>query len=1329
MKSNHHILNHQLQILSRAVSVCEAKRNELTELQAQLADHDRTKTKRLDEIQKQHSLRQQQELQRLQMQAQQERETLQLDLQQESDSFLAQKKQTQLHQTSELTEETSRLAEQEKNELWVLQSVLDEDAADSPTDQLERERENFHLQKTTIEQRADVLQQQITRSRLFLDECHTTAEVQSPPPQPFVADGRDLADVIRESGDQLLAQAAEMESLYLPQWIRGSRRWLLALSVIVLVFFPVLLLRVSPQTLLNPDLAPINWQWIIISALCGFAAAACTAVFCMMSVQNHLRSGFQNMQQHASNHQSLAVLWEERSEQRLQKLAHAAKKWQKKVTRQRERKTASIQERFAGQRAILEQQIVQLQLKFDADVKLHETSLQHHQATELERIDQRDRNSRQQLEQTTDKQCKQDRMACASDFDRLAQATRATADQLVEEWNQQLTTVRELTLESTRFDSTHRWPAVPDGEWNAPEQMPDAMSPGDLLVTLPKSPDSAVQPSTTNLCLEMPAVLVFPNDTSILVEHDAAGRETALSFLRTQILRLLTLIPPGQIRLTLIDPIGLGQSFSAMMHLADYDELLINSRIWTDESQIRNQLRKTTEHMENVFQTYLRSEFSTIEEYNASAEEVAEPYHFVVVAGFPQAFSEEAARHLSSVLTSGPSCGVHALIAWNPELTCPPGFDVGELQSNCIPFRVLNRTVVPAIDFPAALEFESVPEPTAEDSVTIVKAVGEKSKDARRVEVSFRHVAPRTKSIWNQSTAESIDLPIGRAGAARLQFMRLGRGTSQHVLVAGKTGSGKSTFLHIVITNLALHYSPSEIQFYLIDFKKGVEFRTYAANRLPHVRVVAIESDREFGLSVLECLDAVMQERGELFRSRGVQDVPSFRKQFPDEPMPRLLLLIDEFQEFFVAEDRVASRASLLLDRLVRQGRAFGVHVMLGSQTLGGAYSLARSTMGQVAVRIALQCSESDAHLILSEDNGAARLLTRPGEAIYNDANGLIEGNHPFQIAWLEEEVREEMINQLKQRTDIPTPESSMIVFEGNVAPTVEQCDPLRGTFQTLPDVSPPRFETKPLWLGEPVAIAAPTHVELRRAGGQNLLLVGQDETLIDSMLGLIVLSACAGADSNTAVTFLHNEQNKEAAQRFKQLTASGAVPGCELQTPESCVRVIDEMSVELKRREELTDRTNVSEILLVVRDIGQFRELRRDHDDFSLGSFGEAKPESPASMFDDLIRRGPLVGIHAVVWADSFNNAMRWMSTSLLREFENRIALRMNQTDSASLVDSPVAASLGPGRALLYRDQTGAVEKFRPFAWPSAEWLSEVVRWQDGQTRTELDIESLRIE
>ncbi len=68
-----------------------------------------------------------------------------------------------------------------------------------------------------------------------------------------------------------------------------------------------------------------------------------------------------------------------------------------------------------------------------------------------------------------------------------------------------------------------------------------------------------------------------------------------------------------------------------------------------------------------------------------------------------------------------------------------------------------------------------------------------------------------------------------------------------------------------------------------------------------------------------------------------------------------------------------------------------------------------------MAVRIALQCSEADAHLILSEDNTAARLLTRPGEAIYNDANGLIEGNNLFQVVWLSDERREKYLRAIQE--------------------------------------------------------------------------------------------------------------------------------------------------------------------------------------------------------------------------------------------------------------------------------------------------------------------------
>src|SRR6185295_11046309 len=236
------------------------------------------------------------------------------------------------------------------------------------------------------------------------------------------------------------------------------------------------------------------------------------------------------------------------------------------------------------------------------------------------------------------------------------------------------------------------------------------------------------------------------------------------------------------------------------------------------------------------------------------------------------------------------------------------------------------------------------------------------------------------------------------SGATKLQYLAIGRDTRQHALIAGKTGSGKSTLFHVIITNLALWCSPEEVEFYLVDFKKGVEFKCYANRKLPHARVVAIESDRAFGLSVLERVDAELRPRGDLFRKLWVQDLPGYRRAGGTEEIPRSLLMIDEFQEFFTEEDRVSQSAAVLLDRIVRQGRAFGIHVILGSQTLGGAYTLARSTIDQMAVRIALQCSEADGHLILGDDNPAARMLSRPGEAIYNDANGLVEGNSLFQV-------------------------------------------------------------------------------------------------------------------------------------------------------------------------------------------------------------------------------------------------------------------------------------------------------------------------------------------
>ncbi|HXD51978.1 MAG TPA: FtsK/SpoIIIE domain-containing protein, partial [Burkholderiales bacterium] len=404
--------------------------------------------------------------------------------------------------------------------------------------------------------------------------------------------------------------------------------------------------------------------------------------------------------------------------------------------------------------------------------------------------------------------------------------------------------------------------------------------------------------------------------------------------------------------------------------------------------------------------------------------------------------------------------------------------------------------------YPLTLE----PPPSPDEIVRLVRIIGQRGKDANRVEVPFAQIAPT--ELWQEETTEILRVPIGRSGATKFQYLEIGSGTRQHALIAGKTGSGKSTLFHVIITNLALRCSPEEVEFYLIDFKKGVEFKCYGSRKLPHARVVAIESDREFGLSVLQRLDEELRRRGDLFRKVGAQDLAGYKRADGAEPVPRSLLMIDEFQEFFTEEDRISQGAEVLLDRIVRQGRAFGIHVILGSQTLGGAYTLARATIGQMVIRIALQCNEADAYLIMDQDNPAPRLLSRPGEGIYNDAAGAIEGNSPFQAVWLSDKTRDEYLAKIRARADekgnqYPGP----IVFEGNAPADVRENIPLQAALEKPAAQIPVQSS---VWLGAPNSIKGPTEAVFRRQSGSNLLVVGQSEERTTTIVAVSLVSLAA---------------------------------------------------------------------------------------------------------------------------------------------------------------------------------------------------------------------------
>jgi hypothetical protein len=424
----------------------------------------------------------------------------------------------------------------------------------------------------------------------------------------------------------------------------------------------------------------------------------------------------------------------------------------------------------------------------------------------------------------------------------------------------------------------------------------------------------------------------------------------------------------------------------------------------------------------------------------------------------------------------------------------------------------------------------------------------------------------------------------------------------------------------------------------------------------------------------------------------------------------------------------------------VRQGRAFGIHVVLGSQTLGGAYTLARATIGQMVIRIALQCNEADAFLIMDQDNPAPRLLTRPGEGIYNDAAGSIEGNSPFQAVWLPEETRDGYLARIRERADdkqFPGP----FVFEGNAPADVRENLLLQEQLNGRADLllrqaaqqrGPTEKQTPArsrIWLGAPNSIKGPTEAVFQRQSGGNLLIVGQSEERELTLLSVALVSLAAQLSAQRAPAPQDRQQSPHAAGAvpgapaarfvFLDSTPPGlpgrdflervirAVPNEMVQAGNAnLAETMDGLADELKKRAG-DGGVAASQLFVFIHGLQNFKKLRQE-DEFSFSS-SDSGASNPAVILQNLISDGPAHGIHIIATCDTYNNVNRFLGRKTLAEFEMRVLFQMSASDSASLVDAPDASTLGLHRALYYNDREGYMEIFRPYARPGHEWVEEV--------------------
>lgn len=826
----------------------------------------------------------------------------------------------------------------------------------------------------------------------------------------------------------------------------------------------------------------------------------------------------------------------------------------------------------------------------------------------------------------------------------------------------------------------------------------------------------------------LPFFLSIRNNLEIL--YNNGTRDRTLSFARSLLLRTMAAANPGELQLSIYDPAGLGQSAADLLGLAEYDANLIGGKVWSSPADLSVRLAELTSHVELVIQKYLQASYQTIDEFNEAAGEIAEPYRLLVLFDFPTGLTDETMWRLQGILQNGPRCGVHTLLLTNSAV--PGGFGVNpgavtghvrriDLSANFASMLHgynLQMRLMPELDTVAGGPVARTIIDTigrrsvgrTESAVTFEKVFGLFSDVARRgIRTDLSQAAASAKvgdesTWWRDNSTRGLFAPIGQKGARDAAILSFDSSDHAGALLVGRPGSGKSTLLHAYLGGLTTLYGPHELELYLIDFKEGVEFKSYAAEALPHARVVAIESDRDFGLSVLQSLKAELTRRGELLRSTGGRHAGlQALREASGESLPRVLLIFDEFQVLFARNDKVGLAAADLLETIIRQGRGFGVHVLLGSQSLSGLDALGSHVPQLLPVRILLPASELDARRVLGDNNDAGQYLTSHGEGVLNNAGGAVEANERFKGSLLTEPDRIERLRRLRAKADREGFHRRPLVFEGNAAIPLDgiQASQFREELAAS-GTSPIRLR-----IGAPMAISGVADAALRREAGANLLAIMRDgepggpglEPSGGPAYGLLTAAVASAAQSSAkidVIDFMSIDDGLDAV--LEPFLDTGRIT---LRRARAFSRLVEDLAEEVRDRVEQDDALRPARLAFLF-GVHRAREL-----DAEIGGMDADLEVSDA--LERIMLDGPEVGVHLWLWSDTVGGATRRLTSRMIRGCSWRIAGKMSPDDSSAFIGTEQAAEIRDRQLVLNNDDLGISARAMTFGLPSAAWLCSV--------------------
>ena len=772
---------------------------------------------------------------------------------------------------------------------------------------------------------------------------------------------------------------------------------------------------------------------------------------------------------------------------------------------------------------------------------------------------------------------------------------------------------------------------------------------------------------------------LIPTESPLGFIQDKKYKDEVISVIESIGLKMISSIPTGLAQVIIFDKTGAGQNFPTLMRL---DSKFTGDKIITEDDQIEKELENIKFSMASVTGSITGNGFESVDDYNNKTDEVPQQYKFLFISGFPLGFSKKATESLISILESGRKAGVYTFMSLslnmkNGKSQMVSGvslediikyltlFEFSEKPNDFMKKKLINENVY-VLNVPFKNEHEAkhlmnntfkidFERPGKEFVDNRVRQLNEDIEHINvKPVISIEKTLPKPENYWKHSSGSGVSIPFAKNGIEDI-FISLGvnqygedEGT-HHGLIGGSTGSGKTVLLHDIILQASLRYSPKDLNFWLLDYKEGTEFATY--RDFPHVQILSMESEIEFGQEVLQNAINLIKKRGDMFKELSlnagvtISNLKSYNDTVGESKiLPRIVIIIDEFQALFPKQPRITSKTNELIDDILRRGRSFGINLLMATQTLKGV-DMDAQLMSNMPLRIGLKMDAKDVNKLFDEGNNAPKSLSNPGEGIYNKQFGLSSANSFFQAYYASNDavdrIKDKILNYIEKEyshDEINKLLESRFVYSGDKESLISSNDIF---MKKVHDSE--KFDKNKIYIGEYAGLSKEhSYFTLHREFSENIILVGSD------------IRKAAEIFYYTLYQLIHNEKeykiylanfNKSFETSFKGYFSEAVT----FINNQNHIDYLNEIMVEFNKRKTLED----SEIEKLPRIF-----MANFFIDSSLLISDGSPGNKSAQMFLKLISEGPELGIHSFFYGTDISSFSAIGISRSLDKFKKRIAI-----------------------------------------------------------------------